>query len=413
MACVVAFTLPTSFFLQHYVLYGVPFLAMLGAAAARVVAQRINATAVFTAALVTQAGWSALFYPYTGMAGIICLTPACSLERLGVDEPVYGLREAASWLGNHAGSNDVVVALAAPHVLQSYLENQQVLFMPALPVAPTPQHEVLETLRARFVVGTALSRDHLPPVVDSSFKIAYSTSDRFGAVTIYERRGDRFHGAARSDLTPVDIEPFLQDGNRIQFFGDGAAVRTISTIRGLIQISTLPPAPRLSLDDIGSGTIIAPADTRVAAQLTALYRSAGEIGPDRYAVYRVPKRSNVLPVGGTAMTRTKYNTMKGVARVPQRYASQVTSYRLSLHLPDGTNNRFPRFASAGCVFGRTMRAPVVQTSTTDATAVFPVGAPILKDCRDRHMDVFVETSALQGSVAPDGTLFATRVKKNG
>ena len=94
------FVAPTSFYLQHYWFYMAPFLQLVAGYPIILFAARIRIAAVASACVAVFA-WSAIYFPYASAATLGCATFSCSAERWGVDEPVYGLKEAAQWIRSH------------------------------------------------------------------------------------------------------------------------------------------------------------------------------------------------------------------------------------------------------------------------------------------------------------------------
>ena len=286
-ACI-AFTVPTSFFLQHYVLYTMPFVALLCGDAAASIFKRYTWVAAGALALVLQGAWSALFFPYTGMAAITCVSVPCALNTAGISEPLYGLREAGQWLNANGKPTDKIVTLAAPHVLQAYLPNLQVLFAPALPPKARDQQGMLDGLHAKYVVLNDWYKHSGIPFAAPGFRLVYSTNARYGDVSIYARRDAGYDSGALPDLPESDIRA-LQDANgkRVLFIANGANVRTSHWIQNLIQYAPLVFRAPMTLSNIGSGTVIVPHSSALAGQLRSKYRPAQRLGGGRYDVYYV------------------------------------------------------------------------------------------------------------------------------
>lgn len=287
-AACIAFTVPTSFFLQHYVLYTMPFVALLCGDAAAWIFRRYAWVAAGALALVLQGGWSALFFPYTGMAALTCLNVPCALSSAGVSEPLYGLREAGQWLSANGKPADKIVTLAAPHVLQAYLPALQVLFAPALPPAAKQQQALLDGLHAKYVVVNDWYKRNDIAFSAPDFRLVYSTNARYGDVSIYARRNPGYDSGALPDLPESAIRALQEaNGKRVLFIANGANVRTSHWIQNLIQNAPLFFRVPMTLSNIGSGTVIAPRSSALAAQLRTKYQAAETLGDGQYDVYYV------------------------------------------------------------------------------------------------------------------------------
>lgn len=277
IAASIGFTIPTSFFLQHYILYSLPFIALLcGDAAAQLTLR--NGYAVAGVTFLLQGAWSGIFFPYTGTASILCPSVRCSLDRAGVAEPVYGLREAAQWFQKNGRGDERVVTLAAPHVLQAYLPQMQVLFAPSLPASAMDQEDLLDSLHARYVVITAWYEAGGYAFVAPNFKLEYQTPDREGGVRVFSRTDNQTGTTVRPDLSQSDLDSV--DGGsprRILFAAAGANVRTTHWMQNLIETAPLPGYVAPTVSNVGTGLVIVPENSPLDRGLRQKHRITGKI----------------------------------------------------------------------------------------------------------------------------------------
>ncbi|MBV8364278.1 MAG: glycosyltransferase family 39 protein, partial [Candidatus Eremiobacteraeota bacterium] len=197
------FVAPSSFYLQHYWFYMAPFLQLIGGYAITLLSVRLRVAAVATAAVVVFA-WSALYFPYASAATLGCTNFTCSAQRYGVDEPVYGLKEASAWIRAHVARGRTIGTLVAPHTLQFALPEYVVRFL-FLPPDPKMQQTLLANAAVSYLVSNAWTRyrDHervLAPHVQRVWK----GPSKEGMVSIF-----RVTGAAQT--TPTLDAPPLSD----------------------------------------------------------------------------------------------------------------------------------------------------------------------------------------------------------
>jgi hypothetical protein len=263
-----------------------PFVALLCGDAAASLFKRYSWVTAGVLAIVLQGGWSALYFPYTGMAAITCLNVPCALSTAGISEPLYGLREAGQWLNANGKPTDKIVTLAAPHVLQAYLPNLQVLFAPALPPNAQQQQALLDRLRAKYVVVNDWYKRNGIAFSAPGFRLVYATNARHGDVSIYARSNPAYDSGALPDLPESAISDLQKaNGKRVLFIANGPNVRTSHWIQNLIQSAPLVFRAPMTPSNVGSGTVIAPHSSALAAQLRTKYRPAQRLAGGQYEVF--------------------------------------------------------------------------------------------------------------------------------
>jgi hypothetical protein len=176
------FLLPTSNFLEHYILYALPFASLL---AGSVLANRRRYVWAAGPLLALQVGWSLIYAPYPAMARIGCWSFTCSANRFGLAEPVYGLREACTWLAAHTPPGDPVGALATPHIVQSWLPERRV-YSVWMGANRKGQEIALKTLPVKYLVGNSMSLKAGQRQVSPLLKLLWSAGTRAGSPSVYE-----------------------------------------------------------------------------------------------------------------------------------------------------------------------------------------------------------------------------------
>lgn len=288
LAAAIAFTTPTSFFLQHYVLYSMPFIAIVCADAAASLLRRVDWKAVGAIIVILQGGWSALFFPYPALASVTCATTACSTEVAGIPEPVYGLREAAGWLDAHGTQREKVLTLAAPHVLQAYLPQMQVLFSPDLPPSSAQQQALADKLRVRYVVLTDWYKRMNVPFTAPGFHAVYAAAPRFGDVTVYARNDAAYKPHSLPDVPEdeiLDLHP--SDANPVVFVSAGTNVHTSHWIQNLVQTGPYMSRVALTTSNMRDATVVVPAGSVLDRELRAIAKPRQALRGGAYHVYVV------------------------------------------------------------------------------------------------------------------------------
>jgi hypothetical protein len=279
--------LPSSYYLQHYLLYSAPFIALAGSDVVAANIRRQVMPVTIGVLLVLGIFWNAAYFPYVGMARLSCLSPQCSLGRFGPAEPAYGMREAAAWLRSHTTARDIVAAVAAPHTLQAYLPDYTVLLAGEFPANAPAQDDEMRQLGVKYLVENPWSEFFGQGVLTKHLQLVFETNARQGSAKIYRWRGSLVRRPP--DIMVERLLPYIHpDDQRIQFIGDGAQVREARLLPRMIQISRLSAidGPPLSMRNLGGGVIIAPRSSPIAAQLSSLHLLYGRIGP--YAIFRRP-----------------------------------------------------------------------------------------------------------------------------
>ncbi|HET7813486.1 MAG TPA: hypothetical protein VFL13_03860 [Candidatus Baltobacteraceae bacterium] len=257
-----AFTLPTSLFLQHYLLYATPFTLLLAAEGLRAF-ERVDAAVRIAALALLQALWLLPYLPYTGMARLTCLSAACSLERFGPAEPAYGLREAAAWLRTNADPADAIVTATAPHLLQANLPASQVLSTGNWSDAASERRNIAARM-PRFVVAAAYGTYYGDLAGKLGLPLVYASSARDGNVRIY-----RWNGSVRvrtPDLPARNLAALAGTAHRIVVTDGGAEVRGDSGLSDIIRWAWFAPSdgPKPEPCNLGTGLIVAPARSDLA-----------------------------------------------------------------------------------------------------------------------------------------------------
>jgi hypothetical protein len=388
IALALGFTLPTSLFLQHYLLYCAPFIAMLGGASADLFSGKLT-YAPFGLLLALQSVWCALFFPYLGQARLTCDSAECVESSFAPAEPVYGLREAAAWLRSHTAPHDVILAAAAPHTLQAYLPQRQVLFASIFPQSSAAQQQdTLHALRPKYVVENPWSKYYGNGVSTSSLRLVYSTAPRDGGVSIYRWEGTP--RAALPDLPASKLAPYISSSSqRILFIGDGAQVTGARLLSGIIQISRLQAVdgPEVSLQNLGTGVVVAPLRSSIAEALAYQTRLA-VVGP--YGVFISPNGLRAHALASEEMVRTGFGALKALISVPAPLLGLISAYQVRLtgaHVTPADNLS----VYAGCSFGRSVAAQLLRTGADEYEALVPTSSEILRACIAADRAVFLET----------------------
>ncbi len=208
------FVAPTAFYLQHYWFYMAPFLQLIAGYAITVARLRFR-VAIVAAASVLTFTWSALYFPYASAATLGCLSFRCSASRWGVDEPVYGLKEATAWIRANVARGTAIATLVAPHAVQFELPGYVVRSL-FLPPDPHAQRELVSNIGARYILMNAWTRyrDH-ERVTMPAAHIVWQSAPREGMVSVF-RVTDAPEKHAMLDAPPLsDLDLVPNTARRI------------------------------------------------------------------------------------------------------------------------------------------------------------------------------------------------------
>ena len=288
LVAALAFTLPTSLFLQHYLLYAMPFTLLLAVEGLRAF-ERAAAPLRLAALALLQALWLVPFLPYTGMARLPCLSAQCALERFGPAEPAYGLREAADWLRLNSNPSDVIVTATAPHLLQANLPHREVLSTGNWSGAASERQNI--AARApRYVVAGVYGTYYGDLAGKLNLPLAYASSARNGGVRIY--RWDGRTPPRTPDVGARDLNLLGGSSGRIVLADSGAEVRGDSGLSEIVRWAWFSPAdgPKPSPCNAGTGLIVTPAQGGLAHAYRTLRTPFVRIGVFEAFTIRTPER---------------------------------------------------------------------------------------------------------------------------
>lgn len=385
-----AYVVPTSLYLQHYILFAYPFVPLLagfGFDALRL--SRYMQLRAGIAAVALDLAWSAWFLPYPGAAAIGCGDFACTANRYGPAEPTYGLRSAAQWLHDHTQPGDGVDDLTSPHVLQAYLPDRAVLTL-YLPPTRKKQEEALQRARARYVVTNAYSDAAGERVLTPELQLVWTGNPREGSPRIYAAS---FPGSARTGapagaeptpqaaaaLLPPETTRVIVTGHRDQFaaaFGE--------------RQTALPPATASgeSFDDvIGLGGGIAVVDDRStwAATLAALEAPAALDGSNvAYVLPTIQSYRMLSPMKLVTSDRRGYAELRAAIPFDASTAPFDDAVQVDVALAHPIAATGHARVNVSCVFGHAVDADVIWLGPSRFRALASVRGDLLDRCLQYH-----------------------------
>jgi len=374
------FVAPTAFYLAHYWFYIAPFFQLVAASTIVLLTARLRAGAVVAASAAVFA-WSALYFPYTASAALGCGDFPCSVRRWGVDEPVYGLKEAAQWIRDNLPRGTGIGALAAPHILQVQLDGYPVQFV-HLGTNRRQQEAALNEAGVRYLVANAWSqyRDRERLLVPGA-RIVWRSSSRAGfaqifALARYKSRNGTLDapaiGAARRLVLPtVDrIVVYPRRASYHGFFADRQVVTVSEAVHPLTGMQ--------SLLALGGGALLL-STTSNAAPFVYERPIVQEYGGISYAL---PTLAGMQPVISAPMTPASAQASGGrtvlfgqvVPRGDQQLYSDIFEVRARARKPF----RHPGSVVIGAVCERTAVAlPLVWIDAFEVRGYAAAEKPLL------------------------------------
>jgi len=316
------FVAPTSYYLQHYWFYMVPFLQLVAASTISLLSARLRAGAVVVASAAVL-GWSALYFPYPSSATLGCLSFACSVQRWGVDEPVYGLKEAARWIREHVPGGAVVGTLVAPHVLQVQLQGYAVRFV-ILPPDRERQEAVLADAGVDYLVANAWTRYRDRERVRTSYaQVVWRSAPRDGMVTIFKlKRLTSPRSALDAPPTRTAASLLARDADRIVVYPRSVSYHGLFADRQVVTVSERvhPLTDFGSLLRLGGGVALLAADSGFSAfDYEEPVARDGRAAAEALPTLRGMQQLASVPLSGHALTvATRPTTVFSGDILPQR-----------------------------------------------------------------------------------------------
>jgi hypothetical protein len=389
----ITFVVPTSLYLQHYLLFAYPFVPLLAAFGLDSLPLDSRTFARAGAiAVAADVAWAAWFLPYPGAAAIGCLDFACTARVYGVAEPTYGLANAARWLDANSRPGDAVGALTSPHILQAELPGRPVLHLFWVPRVRAQEAELRST-PVKFVVANAWSDANDEQILTPSLHLVWTGSPREGSPHVYE--SDNAAPAGVPDvppdpqsvlsLVPAGASRIIVTGHRDQYvaaFGENQVV-----------------LPLPSDSDVSNGTF---------ADILGLGGGIAVVGEDSelrqaLASFEQPLASNADAATFALPTLDSYRVLAPLrfapAKRPGRIGLDITipattsqaafddGLRADITLDRPIGQSGHARISLSCLFNQRVDAAVFWLGPTHMRALVPLTERPLSDCVSYHVRI--------------------------
>jgi len=386
----IIFVVPTSLYLQHYLLFAYPFVPLL--AAFGLDALPLDARMFARAGAIAVAAdlaWAAWFFPYPGAAAIGCFDFACTARVYGVAEPTYGLADAARWLVAHSKPGDAIGALISPHVLQAELPDRPVLHL-FLEPRVHKQEAALQSTPVKFVVANAWSDADDEQILVPSLHLVWTGSPREGSPRIYES-----DSATSADLPDVPPDPqtvlplvpagttrIVVTGHRDEFvaaFGENQVVLPLPTGWG---------GSFADVVGLGGGIAIAGQNSALQAALGGFEQPlASNSGAATYALPTLDSYRVLAPLRFKPAKRPGRIGLDVVIPASTLHPAFDDGLRANITLDRPIGQSGHARVTLSCLFDQRVDAAVFWLGPTHMRALVPVTQRPLSDCVAYHMRI--------------------------